>query len=86
MNRKANFDIELDKYLQAIGRRLTELRKSKGYTSHETFAYDYELSRVQYWKMEKGRSNLTIRSLLKLMEIHQIEIQEFFNSIRKDVK
>jgi len=53
------------KQLVKIGEKLAELRKKKGYTSHETFAYDYELSRVQYWRIEKGKSNLTLRSKIQ---------------------
>jgi transcriptional regulator with XRE-family HTH domain len=45
------------KQLVKIGEKLAELRKKKGYTSHETFAYDHDLSRVQYWRIEKGKSN-----------------------------
>jgi hypothetical protein len=32
------------KQLVKIGEKLAELRKKQGYTSHETFAYDYELA------------------------------------------
>jgi transcriptional regulator with XRE-family HTH domain len=71
------------KQLVKIGEKLAELRKKKGYTSHETFAYDYELSRVQYWRIEKGKSNLTLRSLYNLLEIHGIDLKDFFNSLPK---
>ncbi|MCW5912067.1 MAG: helix-turn-helix transcriptional regulator [Cyclobacteriaceae bacterium] len=72
------------KQLAKIGEKLAELRKKKGYTSHETFAYDYDLSRVQYWRIEKGKSNLTLRSLCNLLEIHGIGLKDFFNSLPKD--
>ncbi|GIL24472.1 MAG: hypothetical protein BroJett042_29850 [Bacteroidota bacterium] len=67
------------KQLAKIGEKLAELRKKKGYTSHETFAYDYDLSRVQYWRIEKGKSNLTLRSLCNLLKIHGISSKDFFN-------
>ncbi|MBX2897312.1 MAG: helix-turn-helix transcriptional regulator [Cyclobacteriaceae bacterium] len=71
------------KQLVKIGERLVELRKKKGYTSHETFAYDHDLTRVQYWRIEKGKSNLTLRSLYNLLEIHGIDLKDFFNSLPK---
>lgn len=35
-----------------IGIRFKQLRKEKGYSSHETFAYDHGLDRAQYGKIE----------------------------------
>lgn len=77
MKKEADFQKQLAK----IGERLTDLRKKKGYTSHETFAYDYEMSRVQYWRIEKGKTNLTLKSLTNLLEIHGLSLKEFFHSI-----
>jgi transcriptional regulator with XRE-family HTH domain len=61
-----------------IGSRMKILRVNSGYTSYENFALDNSLSRMQYWRMEKGLSNLTIKSLLKILNIHQISIEDFF--------
>ncbi len=33
-------EVAFQKQLIKIGEKLTELRKKKGYTSHESFAYD----------------------------------------------
>jgi transcriptional regulator with XRE-family HTH domain len=73
----------LKKQLAKIGEKLAELRKKKGYTSHETFAYDFELSRVQYWRIEKGKTNITLKSLCNLLEIHGLDLKEFFSSLPK---
>lgn len=64
---------------------MTELRKAKGYTSHEDFAYDFDIPRVQYWRMEKGKTNLTVKSLCRLLAIHKITIEEFFCTLRKEM-
>ncbi len=64
--------------LAIIGEKLKELRIKKGYKSYESFAIDNDLSRMQYWRIEKGLTNLTIRSLLKILEIHKISIEDFF--------
>ena len=64
--------------LLEIGEKLKKLRIKKGYTSYETFALDNELSRMQYWRIEKGLTNITIRSLMKLFAIHNISLEDFF--------
>lgn len=66
-----------DPRLEEIGRRIKELRVKKGYKSAEIFAYEHGLNRVSYWRMEKG-CNLTITSLLRLLDIHGITLEEFF--------
>ncbi len=70
--------------LERIGARLTELRKEKGYTSHEDFAYDFDIPRVQYWRMEKGKTNLTLKSLCRLLAIHKITLEDFFCSLQRE--
>ena len=61
-----------------IGKRIRQLRLKKGYTSHETFAYEFELSRVQYWRIESGKTNITISSLISILNIHKINLEDFF--------
>ena len=68
----------LDSALKHIGSKLVELRKEKGYTSHESFAYDHDLPRVHYWRLENGKTNLTIRSLMKILRIHNLTLRQFF--------
>lgn len=61
-----------------IGNKLTQLRKKNGYKSYETFALENNLSRMQYWRIEKGKTNLTIKSLVRILDIHKVPIEEFF--------
>ena len=68
----------VEKLLEEIGAKLVYLRKKKGYSSYETFAYDHDLPRAYYWRMEKGKVNITIKSLSKIMAIHKISMEEFF--------
>ena len=71
-----------DKYLQdtldTVGENLTELRKKKGYTSHETFAMDNNITRVQDWRLERGKINFTLRSLGRVLAVHKLSVEEFF--------
>ncbi len=68
----------LDPRLEQIGLRIKELRLNKGYSSAEIFAYEHGLNRVSYWRMEKG-CNITLTSLLRILDIHNITLQEFFS-------
>ncbi len=69
-----------DLRIKAIAARLKEIRLLKGYTSYETFAFDHDLPRMQYWRMEKG-VNFTMESLLKILDAHGIGLEEFFKGL-----
>jgi hypothetical protein len=66
-----------DPRLRQIAHKLKRLRLAKGYSSYESFAFDHELPRVGYGRHEQG-SNLTMTSLLRLLDIHQLSLAEFF--------
>lgn len=69
-----------EEWIALVAVRLKQLRKEKGYTSYETFALDHGLDRKQYWRTEKG-SNITIRSLLKILAIHNKDLSDFFSDL-----
>ena len=69
-----------DERIKKIAEKLRELRKKAGYTNYENFAWENEIGRVQYWRMEKG-ANFTMVSLLKILDAHGIGLSEFFNDI-----
>ena len=69
-----------DQVLKNISKKIKKLRKDKGYTSYESFVFDYDLPRMQYWRIESGKTNLTIKSLLKILKIHKLTLKEFFSS------
>ncbi|MGI4821110.1 MAG: hypothetical protein ACRYFV_07845 [Janthinobacterium lividum] len=66
-----------DPRLVLIAQKLKRLRLAKGYSSYEAFAFDHELPRVGYGRHEQG-SNLTMTSLLRLLDIHHLSLAEFF--------
>lgn len=71
---------DFNEKLIQLGKRIKELRISAGYNSYEVFAWENNLSRIQYWKMEQG-TNCTLKSLNKILEIHQLSFSDFFSSI-----
>jgi len=71
--------IEAEKILlEQVGQKLRQMRLEKGYSSHETFAFDHNISRVYYWKLEKGKTNFTIRTLQTILDIHGVSVKDFF--------
>lgn len=68
----------LNTVLKRIGTGLSLLRIKKGYENITDFVNDHNLPLIQYWRIEKGKANITIKSLVKLLTIHQLGPEEFF--------
>jgi transcriptional regulator with XRE-family HTH domain len=67
-----------------IGLKITGLRKDMGFSSHEDFAHEYAIPRMQYWRIERGKTNLTLRTLVKVLLIHGLTIEQFFTTLPKE--
>ena len=65
------------KQLIEIGKRVSTLRKKKGYSNYEVFAYDNNISRSQMGRYEKGE-DMRLSSLIKLLVALEISLEEFF--------
>ena len=66
--------------LKLIGNKLENLRIKNGYTSYERFAIEQDLNRRFYWEVEKGR-NISLLYLFKILDMHEISIEDFFKDI-----
>jgi hypothetical protein len=64
--------------LKRIGLKLSALRAKKGYSTIKEFTTDYRLPLIQYWRIEKGKANFTLKTLLKVLSIHKINLEDFF--------
>ena len=64
--------------INKIATKLKQLRISAGYTSYENFANAKDIDRKQYWRVENG-SNITLNTLLKLLDFHQMSLKDFFS-------
>jgi len=71
---------EYNEILAGIGKRLTELRLEKGYAKRTDFISKHQLPAIQYWRMEKGTANVTLKSLIKILAIHGMTLEEFFSN------
>ena len=64
--------------LADIGNSLADLRVKKGYATIKSFAERYDLPEIQYWRMERGKANITLKSLSRILHIHRVTLHEFF--------
>ncbi len=71
-------DKETEIQLENLGKRLQELRKAKGYSNYELFAFDNGIPRAQYGRYENGQ-DLRFSSLCKLAKAFGISLEEFFS-------
>lgn len=69
--------------LERIGLELVYLRMEKGYDSIKDFAANYDLPLIQYWRIEKGKANVTLKSLVKLLTIHHVAVEDFFCRLKE---
>lgn len=69
-----------DERIKAIAKKIKDLRIKAGHSSYEEFAWEHDMKRAQYWRMEKG-ANFTIVSLLKILDAHKISLEEFFKGL-----
>jgi transcriptional regulator with XRE-family HTH domain len=64
--------------LAVVGATLAELRKKKGYPTIKEFTQRYDLPEIQYWRIEKGKANITLKTLVNILAIHKLTLYEFF--------
>lgn len=69
-----------DSYVQRIASKLKQMRIDAGFTSYENFANAKDLDRKQYWRIENG-ANITISTLIKVLELHKVSMKDFFSDI-----
>ena len=73
-----NDPIELQR---KIGAKIRELRESKGIKNYEKFAIQNNFSRSHYWNIEQGEVNLTLKSLSRILNSLDINVEDFFSQI-----
>lgn len=64
--------------VQKLGARVRSLRKERGYSNADQFAYEKNIARAQYQRYEKG-SDLRFSSIVKLVKAFDMDLNEFFS-------
>jgi transcriptional regulator with XRE-family HTH domain len=64
---------------EKIGQRIVSLRKDKN-LSQQKFAYIADMERTYLNHIEKGRKNISVNTLNKILVALKISFQDFFNT------
>lgn len=68
------------KYLKAFGKRLADVRKSKGITQ-EALAEELDISAVSVTYLETGRRWPRLLTLHRIAEALDVKVEEFFRDL-----
>jgi len=69
-----------DKQTQ-IAERLQELRRAKGFSAYEEFAFKNKINRSTYGRMEQGR-NMRMDSFLQALIALDITLEDFHKGLK----
>lgn len=61
-----------------LAKRIKQLRKEKGYSSQETFAYDNDYTLSYYSRLERGE-DIRFTSLVKVCKALDVDLITFFS-------
>jgi transcriptional regulator with XRE-family HTH domain len=64
---------------ELVGERITQLRKLRKVTQ-QNFSYEANIERSYLTNIEKGRKNISMSTLSKLIQALDVTPTEFFNS------
>jgi transcriptional regulator with XRE-family HTH domain len=62
-----------------VGLRITQLRQAKN-LSQQKFAYVADMERTYLSHIEKGRKNISIGTLEKILSALEVSVNDFFDS------
>lgn len=65
--------------LRIIGNRIKEIRIERTYLSQEELAIKLGYDRTYMSRVESGRQNITVETLIKICEGLEISLKEFFD-------
>lgn len=80
MKKKSDNEKPLDQEveLKKMAERLKSLRKKKGYSNMDIFAYEHGFGRAQYGRYENGQ-DLRYTTIVRLANCFEMSIKEFFS-------
>lgn len=70
--------INREEFYTKVAERIKSLRKEKGHNNYEHFANYIEVASLTFWKLENGKGDFKMETLLSVLEGLGIGIEEFF--------
>lgn len=68
----------INKQLKKLGKRIRQIRKDKGFSNYEKFAYQHDFNRSSYGRFESGE-DIRFSSLLRVLDAFDMTLEEFFS-------
>lgn len=80
------YGLQIRKVKQLIGKRIRKIRESKDY-SQENIAGELGITTSAYSKIERGVTDTSTSKLIKIAEILEVEVSQFFIDLNpKEIK
>ena len=79
--RKKPLGEAVDQDLVDFGAYLRHLRKAKGYSNYENFAFEHDFPRAQYGRYEKGLVDMRYSVLYRLAQAHGLTMGELLGRV-----
>jgi len=79
--KKIEITPEDQKTLEAIGAKVKKLRQQVE-SNYEVFAFKNDINRVSQYRLENGKGNFTMNTLLKVLRGLNTTPEEFFKDIK----
>ena len=80
MAKKVTPGVSFDHQMKIIGEKVRELRRQKN-QNYEAWSYLNGINKVSLNRLERGE-NVTMKMLLEILKKLDVQIADFFNSIR----
>jgi XRE family transcriptional regulator, regulator of sulfur utilization len=72
--------VELHRFLKKLGLRLRKLRNQRGWTLEETEEHGWN-NWQHLQKIEAGKKNIGISTLLRLAKLYKLELSELLKNV-----
>ena len=72
---------DVDQLQKRIGKKLRSIREAKGIKNYEKFAIQNDFSRSHYWNIENGDVNLTLKTLVRILNSLDVKVEDFFREL-----
>ncbi len=69
---------EQNRVIVKLGLTIRKIREESTYFSQEQLALEIDLSENQIRRIEKGQTNPTIKTLLKIAKVLKVDIKDLF--------
>jgi transcriptional regulator with XRE-family HTH domain len=69
-----------DKFFRALGQRIRELRKKKGYSQEDMISFGFS---ARHWQQIEAGRPITVRTLLRICKVFRIPMSRLVRGLEK---